>query len=269
VEVYPLAHKQDRKELKKPDEFQVVAGKTMEWLVAHRGPVLGAVIAIAVVGAATWAFTTWSSSRENKAGAELALALELEQRPIAAEGNPRAGEKTFSTREERDKAVLGALEQVRKEWPRTKAAETALAQIGFHKLHANDAPGAQAALDDYLKSAGSGHPLRAFATEALGYAYEAQGKLEEAKKAFARLADADLPQRAAFHQGRLALIENKPDAKQQLEKVAKEYPKDPVSLEANQRLEIASLPPYTPSAEQPKPAEQEKPARKSKAARKK
>ena len=66
-----------------------------------------------------------------------------------------------------------------------------------------------------------------------------------------------------------ALIENKPDAKQQLEKVAKEYPKDPVSLEANQRLEIASLPPYTPSAEQPKPAEQEKPARKSKAARKK
>ena len=114
----------------------------------------------------TFAITTWSSSRENKAGAELALALELEQRPIAAEGNPQAGEKTFSTREERDKAVLGALEQVRKEWPRTKAAQTALAQIGFHKLHANDAPGAQAALDDYLKSAGSGHPLRAFATEA-------------------------------------------------------------------------------------------------------
>jgi hypothetical protein len=25
-----LAHKQERKELKKPDEFQVVAGKTME-----------------------------------------------------------------------------------------------------------------------------------------------------------------------------------------------------------------------------------------------
>src|SRR5207248_6276259 len=88
---HPLAHKLDRKELKKPDEFQVVAGKTMEWLVAHRGPVVGAVIAIAVVAAATWGFTTWSGSRENKAGAALAQALELDQRPIAAEGNPQAG----------------------------------------------------------------------------------------------------------------------------------------------------------------------------------
>ena len=264
-----MAHKLDRKELKKPDEFQVVAGKTMEWLVAHRGPVVGAVIAIAVVAAATWGFTTWSGSRENKAGAALAQALELDQRPIAAEGNPQAGEKTFPSRAERDKAVLDALEQVRKEWPRTKAAGTALSQVGFHKLHAGDAAGAQSALEEFLKSAGNGHPLRAFATEGLGYAYEAQGKLEEAKKAFARLGDADMPQRAAFHEARLALLENKPDAKQQLEKVAKEYPKDPVALEANQRIEIASLPPYTPSAEQPRSAEKPKPAQKAKAARKK
>ena len=264
-----MAQKLDRKELKKPDEFQVVAGKTMEWLVAHRGPVVGAVIAIAVVAAATWGFTTWSGSRENKAGAALAQALELDQRPIAAEGNPQAGEKTFPSRAERDKAVLDALEQVRKEWPRTKAAGTALSQVGFQKLHAGDAAGAQSALEEFLKSAGNGHPLRAFATEGLGYAYEAQGKLEEAKKAFARLGDADMPQRAAFHEARLALLENKPDAKQQLEKVAKEYPKDPVAMEANQRIEIASLPPYTPSAEQPRSAEKPKPAQKAKAARKK
>jgi hypothetical protein len=264
-----LAHKQDRKELKKPDEFQLVAGKTMEWLVAHRVPVLGTVVAIAVLAAATWAFTAWSASRENKAGAALAQALELEQRPIAAEGNPQAGEKTFPSRAERDKAVLDALEQVRKENPRTKAGETALSQIGFHKLHASDAAGAQAALEEFLKSAGNRHPLRAFATEALGYACEAQGKLDEAKKAFARLADADLPQRAAFHEARLALVENKPDAKQRLEKVAQEFPKDPVALEANQRVEIASLPPFTPSAEQPKSAEEKKPAQRSKPARKK
>jgi hypothetical protein len=264
-----LAHKQDRKELKKPDEFQVVAGRTMEWLVAHRRPVLGTVVAIAVLAAGTWAFAAWSGSRETKAGTALSQALELEQRPIAAEGNPQAGEKTFPTRAERDKAVLDGLEQVRKEYPRTKAAETALAQIGFHRLHARDASGAQGALEEFLKSAGNGHPLRAFATEALGYAYEGQGKLEEAKKAFARLADADVPQRAAFHEARLALLENKPDAKQRLEKVAKDYPKDPVALEANQRVEIASLPPFTPSAEQPKSSEQPKPAQRPKAARKK
>jgi hypothetical protein len=264
-----LAHKQDRKELKRPDEFQVVAGKTMDWLVAHRGPVLGAVAAIAVLAAGVWAYTAWSASRETKAGAALAQALQLEQRPIAAEGNPQAGEKTFPSRAERDKAVLDALEQVRKEYPRTKAGETAFSQIGFHKLHAGDAAGAQAALEEFLKSAGNRHPLRAFATESLGYAYEAQGKLDEAKKAFSRLADADAPQRAAFHEARLALVENKPDAKQRLEKVAKDYPKDPVALEANQRLEIASLPPFTPSAEQPKSVEEKKPAQRSKPARKK
>jgi hypothetical protein len=264
-----LAHKQDRKELKKPDEFQVVAGKTMEWLVVHRGPVLGTVVAIALLAAGAWAYTAWSNSRESKAGATLAQALEIEQRPIAAEGNPQAGEKTFPSRDERNKAVLDALEQVRKEYPRTKAGETALSQIGFHKLRVGDAAGAQAALEEFLKSAANRHPLRPFATESLGYAYEAQGKLDEAKKAFARLAEADLPQRAAFHEARLALLENKPDARQRLEKVAKEYPKDPVALEANQRLEIASLPPFTPSAEQPKSVEEKKPARRSKPARKK
>ena len=266
-----MAHKQDRKELKKPDEFQVVAGKTMDFLVAHRVQVVVALAAVAVIAVVVWSLSTWNASREAKAGAVLAQALELEQRPIASEGNPQAGDKTFPTRADRDKAVLDALEQVRKEYANTKAARTAAAQIGFHKLRAGDATGAQAALDDFLNSAGKDHPLRAFATEALGYAYEAQGKLEDAKKAFARLRDANAPERAAFQEARLALVENKPDAKEQLERVAKEFPKDPVALEANRRLEIAALPPPPgPAEEAEKPALPAKPAqRPKKPARKK
>jgi len=265
-----LAHKQERKELKKPDEFQVVAGKTMDWILVHRVPVLVGLAAVAVVAVVVWSMTTWNASREAKAGAALAQALELEQRPIAAEGNPQAGDKTFPTRTERDKAVESALEQVRKDYSKTRAAQTATAQIGFQKLRAGDAAGAQAALDEFLNSAGNDHPLRAFAFEALGYAYEAQRKLEDAKKAFAKLRDAGAPERAAFHEARLALVENKPDAKEQLEKVAKEYPKDPVALEANQRLEIAALPPPPPPGEEQKPAEPAKPAqRPKKPARKK
>src|SRR4051812_41615312 len=224
----------------------------MEWIVGHRVPVLSALAAVAVLAAAAWGVSAWRASRESKAGTALAQALELEQRPIAAEGNPQAGEKTFATRPERDKAVLGALEQVRKDYSSTRAGDTAQAQIGFHKLRAGDAAGAQAALEDFLKSAGNGHPLRAFAAETLGYAYEAQGKLDKAKEAFARLSDAGAPERAKFHDARLALIENKPDAKQKLEQVAKDYPKDPVAMEATQRLEIASLPPLSATPEQPK-----------------
>jgi hypothetical protein len=255
-----LAHKQERKELKKPDEFQVVAGRTMDFLLAHRLQVIVGLAAVAVLAIVVWSMTTWNASREAKAGAALAQALEIDQRPIASEGNPQAGDKTFPTRADRDKATLDALEQVRKEYSKTRAAQTAAAEIGFQKLRTGDAIGAQAALDDFLNSAGNDHPLRAFATEALGYAYEAQGKLEDAKKAFARLRDAGAPERAAFHEARLALVENKPDAKEQLEKVAKEFPKDPVALEANQRLEIAALPPPPAPREQEKPAEPGKPA---------
>jgi hypothetical protein len=240
-----------RKELKKPDEFQVVAGKVMEWLVTHRTPVLAGLIAVVVVALAAWGAAAWSSSREQKAGDALATALELEQRPIAGEREPIAGVETFPSRAEREKAVLSALEKLRADYPRTQAARTALAQIGFAKLQNGDAAGAQPALKEFLENA-AGHPLRAFAIESLGYAYEATGKLDEAKATFAKLSDAGEPDRAAFQQARLALVENKPDAIQQLSQVAKEYAKDPIAMVANMRVEVASLPPL-PAARAPEP----------------
>jgi TolA-binding protein len=81
------------------------------------------------------------------------------------------------------------------------------------------------------------------AQESVGYALEAQGKLEEARTAFARLAHDGAPERAAFQEARIALVAGKPEARQQLEQVAKEYPKEPVAMEANMRLELSSLPP--------------------------
>jgi hypothetical protein len=243
--------KLNRKELKKPDEFQVVAGKAMEFLVAHKTPVLAALVAVVVVGLAAWGAAAWSNSREAKAGAALATALEVEQRPIAGEGEPVPGVDAFPSRAERAKAAISALEKLRADYPRTDAARTALAQIGFAKLQSGDAAGAQGALADFVKNA-DGHPLRAFALESLGYAYEMLGKLDEAKATFARLSEAGEPDRAAFQQARLALVEKKPDAVQQLSQVAKEYAKEPIAMEANMRLEVASLPP-APAARAPEP----------------
>ena len=54
---FPLAQKLDRKELKKPDEFQVVAGKAMGWMAAHQKPVLAALVALAVAILGGWAAT--------------------------------------------------------------------------------------------------------------------------------------------------------------------------------------------------------------------
>jgi TolA-binding protein len=238
-----LTQKLDRKELKKPDEFQVVAGKVMGWVAAHQKPVLEGLVALAVVLLGGWAASAYSNSRDSKAGAELAVALELSSRPLASEAQGQPGVETFPSKEERQKATLQALEKVRADFPRSTAAQTAEAQIGFLELKAGDAAGAQAALQAFLDGAPGGHPLRIMAQESIGYALEAQGKLEEARTAFARLAHDGAPERAAFQEARIALVAGKPEARQQLEQVAKEYAKEPVAMEANMRLELSSLPP--------------------------
>src|SRR5262249_44792054 len=226
----------------------------------HKSLVLAAGGGLLAALLIAWGLATWRSSREAKGGGALAEALELQSRPIAGEGPAQPGQEPFPSKEEREKAVLAALEKVRTEHPGTTAAQTALAELGFHKLKASDAAGAQKDLQDFLDHAAKDHPLRPFAQESLGYALEAQNKLDDARAAFEKLRDLDLPARADYQVARLALVQGKPDATQQRARIGKEYPKDTaVVREANERLEIAALPPLTPGqvppAAQPAPAE--------------
>jgi hypothetical protein len=253
-----VAEKIDRKQLKRPDEFQLVAGKAMGWVAANQSKVLAAVGAAVVAVLIGWGVGSWRSSREGNAGTELARALELESRPVGAAA--QGGEEGFATKEERDKAVLAALEKVRGDYGRTTAGRTALAEMGFQKLKQGDAAGAQKDLEDFLSSAGRDHPLQPFAQEALGYAFEAEKKFDEAKAAFGKLRELGLPARADFQDARLALAQGKPEAKQQLERVAKEYPKEmDVVRAANERLELASLPPVTPGEAASQPEQKPQP----------
>jgi tetratricopeptide (TPR) repeat protein len=247
-----VADKIDRKQLKRPDEFQVVAGRAMSWMVTNRALVLGVAGAVIATGLIAWGVAAWRSSRESKAGGELAEAIELQSRPISGDAASEPGQQTFANKEEREKAVVAALEKVRADHGSTTAARTALAEIGFHKLKSGDPAGAQKDLQEFLAGAAKDHPLRPFAQESLGYALEAQNHLDEARAAFEKLRELDLPARADYQVARLALVQGKPDARQQLEKVAKDHPKEAdVVREANERLELASLPPFTPGQAAP------------------
>jgi tetratricopeptide (TPR) repeat protein len=241
-----LTQKTDRKELRKPDEFQVVAGHAMDWVAAHQRTIAIGIAAVAAVVLLAWGASSYRSSREDKAGAQLSEALDLASRPIAGEGPANPGTETFASKDEREKAVLAALEKVRTEHGGTLAAQTAQAELGFQKVKAGDDAGGQKDLQEFIDKSDAKHPLRAFALESLGYAYEGQKQLDAARAAFAKLAEAGAPDRAAFQSARLSLEEGKPDAKQQLEQVAKDYPKDPVAAAANERLELASLPKAEP-----------------------
>ena len=249
-----MAEKLDRKQLKRPDEFQLVAGQAMEWLVAHQRVVMLIGGAVVVAALLAWGAAAYKSSVETRAGAALSEALELQSRPIAGDAQAQPGAETFPSKDEREKATLAALEKVRAEHGGSTAAQTAQAEIGFRKLKSGDAAGAQKELQEFLDKSGKDHPLRAFALESLGYAYEAQGKLDDARGSFEKLREAGMPARADFQVARLMLVQNKPEAKKALEDVAKNNSKDPVSMEANQRLELAALPPYTAPAVAPAPA---------------
>ena len=227
----------------------------MEWVHVHQLKLLLAVGAVALVVLLAWGASAWKGSKEASAGAALSEALELQSRPIAGDpaATPAPATETFPSKDERQKAVIAALEKVRTEHAGSVAAQTAGAELGFQKLKAGDAAGAQQALQEFLDKAGKDHPLRAFALESLGYAFEAQKNLEQARATFAKLTEAGVPARADFQSARLALAEGKPDARAQLEKVVKDYPKDPVSMEAQQRLELASMPKAEPGNAAPAP----------------
>jgi len=253
-----LAEKIDRKQLKRPDEFQLVAGKAMEWFVSRQRQATMVAGAVVLSVALAWGFSAWRSANETKAG----------------EPSAQQATETFPNKDERSKAAIAALEKVRADHASSTAALTAQAELGFLKLRTGDAAGAQKDLSDFLSAAGKDHPLRVFAQESLGYAYEGQGKLDDARAAFEQLRTLDLPARADFQAARLALEQGKPDAKAQLEKVAKDYSKEQdVVREANLRIELASLPPAPPPgtatpAPAPAPAEKPAPAAKVTAAKK-
>jgi hypothetical protein len=254
-----VSQKTDRKELRQPDEFQVVAGKAMEWMIARRQLLLGVGGAVVVLSLAGWGASAYAESREEKAGAELSDALELQGRPIA--GEPSApGSETFATKDERTKAVQSALEKVRADYSSAEAARTAGAELGFLKLRNGDSAGAAPLLAEYVDKGQKDDPLRAVAIEALGAAQENQGKLDEAKATYARLAEVGAPERAAYEQARILLVQGKPEAKAELEKVAKEYAKDTVATQAQRQLELASLPPAPPPGATQPAAPEEKAA---------
>ena len=249
----------DLKALRKPDEFQLVAGKAMNFLLAHQRQLLIVLVAIVAVVVIAWGAAALKQRSETKAGEALAEALRVASRPVAGEGLAQPGEETFATQAERSKAASEAFEKVRKEHGSSTAGQTATLQLGLLKQQGGDAAGAAPLLDEYLKASPAGNPIRATALEALGYAQEAQGKLAEAKDAFGKMKDAGAPERSEYQLARIALIEKKPGARDQLAEVAKKYAKEPVALEANLRLEVAGLPDSTgPAPEATKATEPSK-----------
>ncbi len=245
-----MATRKEIKELRKPDEFIVLAARAGAWVEKNWKAVAGGIAAVVALVAIFGGLRSMQSAKEEKSSAALGGALEIAGRPVVESKDEKKDEtkEYFPSDEAKRAAVFEAFEKVRKDFAGSAAALTATLKLAEAKAAAKDGAAAVALFSEYLSQAPSNSPLLPFALEGLGYAYEAQGKLDEAQAAFDRLgSEAGDPGRAAYHRARLLQVRGKlADARAAFEQVGKDYEKDEIGGEAWTRAELLAAPEPSP-----------------------
>lgn len=232
--------KKDIQEARRPDAVLVGATGVFDWIVERRNLLLGALAAVVVVVAVGSFISSQNAEKKQETGGQLAQAMALVSRPVI-EGS--TGKDSFPSIEAKQTAVRAALDGVKQDAPDSEAALSASVALARLDLDAGQPDAAITSLENYLAKVKSGG-LRLFATETLGYAYEAKGDLGKAASTFNALKDEGAAGRALFHQARLAEKEGKKDEARKLyEQVIAEHDKELVAAEARSRLELLDLPP--------------------------
>lgn len=262
--------KKDIQEAKRPDAVLEGATSAFDWLVERRTAVLGGLGVLLVVIAVATIATSRAQAGGREVGAKLADAVALTSRPVvekkadAAVVPPVAGdekEKSFPSKEAKDKAVQEALASVAKAHagsPAGISASLGLAQAAYEAGRYDDAI---AGYEGYLKD-GDKDSLGLFAVEGLGYAYEAKGDLAKAQATFERLSAAGAPGRALYHKGRMLEKQGKKeDARKAYEDVVTSFEKEVVAGDARTRLELMDLPAPGTGNLEPAVAAPEEPAK--------
>lgn len=234
--------KKDIQEAKRPDLVLVRASSLFDWLLDHRLGVLGVLALVLIAVSAVGLVRSAATAREREAGETLSAAVELSQRPVAAQSSGDVAAKLFASRQAKDEAVEAALAAVADKHPDTNAAAVArldLARIQLSKGQYDEAiAGYQGYLDAFPKSG-----LRLLALEGLGYAFEGKSDHAKAGETFALLAGDGAPARALYHQARLNEAQGKKDEARKLyEQVVSEFEREQVSGEARVRLELLDVP---------------------------
>lgn len=236
-----MATKMTKRELQSPDKFQKQAGGWFDWAHENQKQVaLGAAGLLVVILAIGLIFGGKSTKApvSSEAGRELSAALTLVERPVAS-GAPEGAEKPFATEKEKQQAIADALTEVRRKHPGTSAAISAILPLADAQFKLGAYDQAVALYDEYLQKAPANSPLRFLALEGRAQGLEAQGKLDDAAKAFDKLGS-EAPgyeDRALFGKASVLQQQGKWDeARATYEKLEKEYGTSPLARMAGERL---------------------------------
>lgn len=233
-----------QKELSQPDTFQKAGTEASDWL-AQRQKIIGLAAGVLVLGGVGVAIASEMSKRgEEKAAQALGQALTVLDRPVEGvePAQPGDTEKPFPSVAARDQELVKTLEAFRKEHGGTPSAVTAALAEGKAQFRLGNHAAAQAAFGEYLKGAAQNDPLRAEAFEGQGYALEADGKYEDAIKAFKQMGAAGGPfllGMGDYHKARmLILLGKKEEAAQVLSKLTTAQPNTAAARQAGERLAV-------------------------------
>ncbi len=246
------AEKLDRHDLKGEDAFvemmtPLAEGLEKNWryVAIAVGVALTAAIAVAVG-------LSISSSHRERAARALGAALADVNKPVV--GEEGAAEKTadsFSSEQEKQRALAKALEAVVVGKAGTRAAETALLSLGDAQYRLGQFDDALASYRKFLGDASPEDTLRAFAMQGEAFALLGAGKGDDALAAAKRLAQEppagfgrDL---GLLAEGRIAQQVGKADAaKEAFQKLVADFPTTAAGREASERLADLGVTPKQP-----------------------
>lgn len=251
-----MAQKLHKRDLQGPDKFQKEAGGLLDWMHEHPKEVaLGGgalLVLILVIG------LVFGGGRRHEAngqaGADLAAALELVDRPVGTAGGAQGegAEKPFTTEAEKQQAIAQALTDVRTKHAGTQTAIAAALPLADAQFKLGKYDEALALYDEYLGKAPAGAELRFLALEGRAQTLEAQGKTDDAIQAWDKLAEQApaYKDRALYGKGRLLEKQQKwDDARAAYQSVEKDFPNGAMARLAAERLaELDRAHPAAPAA---------------------
>ena len=233
-----------QRELRQPDTFQKAGTEASDWL-AQRQKLIGLAAGVLILGGVGVAVASEMSKRgEEKASQALGQALTVLDRPVEGVEPPQPGdtEPPFKSMKDRDEALVRSLGEFRQQHGGTRSAVTAALAEGKAQFRLGNYGAAQTSFGDFLKGAPQNDPLRADALEGQGYALEADGKYEDAIKAFEQMNAAGgtfLVGMGDYHKARmLILLGKKEEAAQLLSKLTTAHPNTAAARQAGERLAV-------------------------------
>lgn len=255
-----MAKKVSRKELKDPDEFLSFTVRAFKWINEQKVALIVGALALVVVILGAFAWRWYSLNKEKAASKAFIQAREiLDARVIPREdaAGTSSSDGSFYSQDDKYRAAIAEFELVAQNHPDSATAALATYYVGEYSRRLGDYAKAIQNFKNYLKSAGPGGELAAFAVEGIAAALEAQGKDDEAAQQYKRLTESPFdmqPDRGLFH---IARLEQKAgrnaEAIRLFNQIIEKYPKSIYLRSIADRLSVLEKP--EPFEEPAKPGE--------------